>query len=530
MSPAAAESVLLVYPPTVRACEPPAGIAMLAGALRAAGVGCRLWDANLEGQLALIREFPASAAADTWTKRAARDRGGHLRRMCGGTAFDNLDTYRRIVGDLDRLLEKGPWSCSGRHLGLVDATDDRLQPTRSSDLLRAAGQPLDDPYVTALRPRLEEILNEENPRVIGISLNYLSQALSTFAFAGLIRCIAPQVRLVVGGGLVTTWMSRPGWRSPFDGLFDDMVPGPGGAALVKIAKNIINSDVDSGPPASANTDDIPWDAAFDLLPVRDYFSPGMILPVSASSGCYWRRCSFCPEKAEGNAWRPAAPGTLLQSVRGMAERMGPRMIHWLDNALSPAFLRALIEAPPGIPWFGFTRFEPFLAEPGVAEGLGRSGCAMLQLGLESGDQDVLDALGKGIRLDVAEDILGKLHRAGIGTYVYLLFGTPAEDEAAARRTLDWVARHAGTIDFLNLAIFNLPAHAEEAAGLEVRQFSEGDLPLYLEFAHPRGWNRGAVRRFLELEFRRAEPIRPVLRRDPPFFTSSHAPFFCVGMK
>ena len=206
------------------------------------------------------------------------------------------------------------------------------------------------------------------------------------------------------------------------------------------------------------------------------------------------------------------------------------MIHWLDNALSPAFLRALIVQPPGIPWFGFARFEPFLAESGVADGLRRSGCVMLQLGLESGDQQVLDALGKGIRLETAGKILAELHRAGIGTYVYVLFGTPAEDEAAARRTLDWVARHAGIIDFLNLAIFNLPVNAVEAAGLEVRQFSEGDLPLYLEFAHPRGWNRGAVRRFLDMEFRRAEPIRPVLRRDPPFFTSSHAPFFCMGMK
>ncbi|HQG28935.1 MAG TPA: radical SAM protein, partial [Candidatus Ozemobacteraceae bacterium] len=437
------ETVLLIHPPTVRACEPPAGIAMLAGVLRAAGVACRLWDANLEGQLTLIREFPASAEVDTWTRRAARDRGEHLRRLRDGTAFANPDTYRRVVGDLDRLLEKGPWRGTGRHLGLVDATDDFLRPTRSADLLRAAAQPLDDPYVAALRPRFEEILEEKMPGVIGISLNYLSQALSAFAFAGLVRRIAPRARLVAGGGLVTTWMSRPGWRSPFGGLFDEMVSGPGETALIRIAKKKISSDVEIGTPVSTRMADVARHAAFDLLPLPDYLSPGVVLPVSTASGCYWRRCSFCPEKAEGNAWRPAEPRALLQDVHRMTERMKPRMIHWLDNALSPAFLRALPVNPPGIPWFGFARFESFLAEDGVAESLARSGCAMLQLGLESGDQDVLDALGKGIRLDVAEDILAKLHRAGIGTYVYLLFGTPAEDEAAARRTLAWVAGHAG---------------------------------------------------------------------------------------
>ena len=528
MSTAAAVSALLIHPPTVRACEPPAGIAMLAGVLRAAGIGCRLWDANLEGQLALIRKAAPAEATDTWTKRAVRDRDDHLRRMRDGRAFENPDTYRRIVGDLDRLLANGPWKASGRHLGLVDATDDQLQPTRSADLLRAAEYPLEDPFAAVLESRLERLMAEDMPRVVGISLNYLSQALSAFAFAGLVRRIAPGVRLVLGGGLVTTWMSHPEWKSPFGGLFDDLVSGPGEVPLLNIEKDSIE-DLPM-PAPSKRVETAGPIAAFDLLPIQEYLSPGTVLPVSASSGCYWRRCSFCPEKSEGNAWRPVDPDALLQHVRRLTDNIRPRMIHWLDNALSPAFLRALIVQPPGIPWFGFARFEPFLAESGVADGLRRSGCVMLQLGLESGDQQVLDALGKGIRLETAGKILAELHRAGIGTYVYVLFGTPAEDEAAARRTLDWVARHAGIIDFLNLAIFNLPVNAVEAAGLEVRQFSEGDLPLYLEFAHPRGWNRGAVRRFLDMEFRRAEPIRPVLRRDPPFFTSSHAPFFCMGMK
>ena len=52
---------------------------------------------------------------------------------------------------------------------------------------------------------------------------------------------------------------------------------------------------------------------------------------------------------------------------------------------------------------------------------------MLKLGLESGDQGLLDALGKGINLGTAAQALAALTAAGIGTYVYLLFGTPKED-------------------------------------------------------------------------------------------------------
>ena len=43
--------MLLIFPPVAKPCEPPAGIAKLAGALKAHGVPCTVLDANLEGML-----------------------------------------------------------------------------------------------------------------------------------------------------------------------------------------------------------------------------------------------------------------------------------------------------------------------------------------------------------------------------------------------------------------------------------------------------------------------------------------------
>ncbi|MEE4113896.1 MAG: radical SAM protein, partial [Desulfobacteraceae bacterium] len=181
--------------------------------------------------------------------------------------------------------------------------------------------------------------------------------------------------------------------------------------------------------------------------------------------------------------------------------------------------------PPGAPWYGFARVTRHLADPGVVSGLKRSGCVMLKLGVESGDQDVLDALGKGIHIDTVSRALETIHQAGIATYVYLLFGTPAEDERSAAKTLDFTLGHASSIDFLNLAIFNLPAYGDAAGSLNTEDFYEGDLSLYREFIHPRGWRRERVRRFLSKAFKRPGAIRTILSNDPPFFTSNHAPFF-----
>jgi radical SAM superfamily enzyme YgiQ (UPF0313 family) len=153
---------------------------------------------------------------------------------------------------------------------------------------------------------------------------------------------------------------------------------------------------------------------------------------------------------------------------------------------------------------------------------------MLKLGLESGDQAVLDALKKGIDLATVSTALKTLKKASIATYAYLLFGTPAETLASARKTMDFTLAHAFAIDFINLAVFNLPAYSAEAKKLDTVEFYQGDLSLYREFVHPKSWNRDRVKRFLAKEFKKQAAIRSILNNTPPFFTSNHAPFFMMA--
>jgi radical SAM superfamily enzyme YgiQ (UPF0313 family) len=150
---------------------------------------------------------------------------------------------------------------------------------------------------------------------------------------------------------------------------------------------------------------------------------------------------------------------------------------------------------------------------------------MLKLGLESGDQGVIDRLRKGIDLATASLVLKNLHAAGIAAYVYLLFGTPAETIREARKTLEFVAAHSDAITFLNLAIFNMPVCGREAREYETEHFYEGDLSLYAAFKHPHGWDRRALRRFLDIEFKKHPAVSAILKNDPPIFTSNHAAFF-----
>ena len=521
--------MLLIFPPVAKACEPPAGIARLAAALASRGLRCDVVDMNLEGLLFLLDQ--PLHASDTWSRRAIKNRPRDLAALRDPRTYRSLDRYSRAVTDVSRVLE-----VSGRSLGVIaglaDYHDGKLSPVRSIDLIEAAAHPERNLFYPYFKQRLPEILAkafvphrreerlEEGQELqhdaadfVGFSLNYLSQALTTFAMIGFIRKEFPGIRIVLGGGLVTSWMKRPQWKDPFQGLADHLIAGPGEGPLLALFGIIDPAGYDPVAPD------------YSSLPIDAYLSPGPVLPYAGSSGCFWNRCSFCPEPAEENPYLPIPPAQAMAELNSLIAATRPRLVHLLDNAVSPALMRSLTESPLAVPWYGFARIGRELADPDLCTALRRSGCVMLKLGLESGDQGLLDRMGKGIDLGTASRVLLNLQKAGISTYVYLLFGTPSETVTEARRTLDFVIRHQSAITFMNLAIFNLPVCSKEAALYQTEPFYEGDLSLYRDFRHPHGWDRKQVRQFLDSEFRRQPAVSAIIRNDPPVFTSNHASFF-----
>lgn len=502
--------IILIHPPVSKPSEPPAGIARLAGCLRTNGIDYNVIDANLEGLLYLLDNFsPENHGNDRWTLRAAKHREKNTAALHDNQIYRNLSRYRRTVADINRLVSETGKNY-GIELSLADYRDTQLTPVKSADLWKSAEIPEANIFYPYFSERLTDALHKE-PEFIGFSLNYLSQALCTFAMLGFIKKNNPRQKIVLGGSLVTSWVKITGNGNIFPGLVDKMIAGAGERKLLDLL-GCPDGQIDA-PPSYAD------------FPLNGYFSPGLVLPYSTAQGCYWRQCSFCPEKAEDNPYLPQSPAKVLAQLHALCAGLHPCLIHLVDNALSPALLNALARSSLGVPWYGFTRITHHLTNDDFCLRLKRSGCAMLKLGIESGDQTVLDALHKGIELPTVARALKAIHGAGIATYIYLLFGTPPENEESARKTLSFAIDHLEYIDFLNLAIFNLPALSPEAQTLDTAAFYEGDLSLYDSFVHPLGWRRADVRKFLEKTFKKHPDIREIILRTPDYFTSNHVPFF-----
>jgi hypothetical protein len=505
--------MLIIHPPLTKPCEPPAALAYLSASLIAHGHPCTICDMNIEGLHFLFDR--AEPGEDTWSKRAVKHLQKNITALQTEETYTNVDRYRRAVADINRILEIAG-KRFGLQLSLANYQDDDKSPLKSGDLRLAGVEYAANIFYPYFSTRLEELLTTDTSRHIGFSLNYLSQALCTFAMIGYLKVFHPEVKIILGGGLVTTWLSHPHWSNPFSGLVDHLFGGQGEGPLL----NLLGT--------SRKSKHIRPD--YEKLKSNSYLSPGFILPYSSSFGCFWKKCSFCPETSEDNPYEHVAPATTIADLQALTAANAPSLLHLLDNAVSPSTMRALVDKPINVPWYGFARIDTQLADRNFCRRLKDSGCRMLKLGLESGDQKVLNRMQKGINLDLAAKVLENLHDVGIATYVYLLFGTPAEGRKEAEQTLIFVEKHHQAISFLNLAIFNLPACSLEVSSLEVTDFYEGDLSIYRSFTHPKGWNRGEVRRFLDSTFKRSPKIAEILRHDPPFFTSNHAPFMKDTLK
>ncbi len=499
--------MLLIFPPTAKPSEPPAGIASIAGVLKGNNLPCTLLDANIEGLLFLLK-MPVSAK-DKWSARAFRNINDNISSLRTVQLYSSPDRYSRAVSDVNRVLAK--IDTVHHSISLANYQDENLSPLSSKDLIYASENYEDNIFYPYFSNRLPQLLDQIGMSFIGLSLNYLSQALTTFAMIGFLKKIAPGIPVVLGGGLVTSWVRNPAWQNPFAGLVDHIIAGPGEKQVLDLFGKIA--------PTSHYTPD------YSDLPNEEYLSPGLIMPYAASRGCYWNRCSFCPEKAEENPYENLPVERVRMDISKLVQRHKPVMLHLLDNAISPALMKSFIGKHIDVPWYSFARVNKDLLDLSFCKQLKKSGCVMLKLGIESGDQGVLDAMDKGIDIATVSTVLKNLQEAGIATYVYLLFGTPSEALQEARRTLDFVVQHKDTITYLNLAIFNMPVCSPEAPKLSTNNFYEADLSLYTDFKHPRGWDRGKIRKFLDQEFKRHPAIRPIILRDPPVFTSNHAPFF-----
>lgn len=528
------KQLLLINPPATKASEPPLSLGVLLAYLREHDIAAEALDANLAAYRYLLD--PASLAKvagedpSTAVRRALKHLPASLALLRSTAALESFGRYATAVRYLDQLLGLYRGRGGKERLTLGDYQHQGLSPFSPEDQQLLARSEQATLFGDYFRCELVPQVKASSPQLVAISINYLNQALPAFELAGLLRRELPDLELVVGGGLPTSWQAplrRLDLRLP---PFDRVVFGPGEWPLLELARGIAADEY-----FLEGSEQIGFVPDYNFAPLADYLSPEPVMPLTTSRGCYWKKCLFCPETSSVHPFASAGQGTVPILLRRLADEFGIRHFHLTDNAIPVSQLRMLAEAAPqlaGLNWYGFVRFEKILEDPAFVQHLDDSGCRMLQLGLESGSQKVLDRLGKGIRLEGAAKILENLQQAGIASYVYIMLGSPGETNDDAELTRSFLLEHAGQIDYLNLSIMNLSRDSgllenPQDYGIAASRLLEENAPLglYRSFEPSGEWDRKAARRFVDRRLLGEPAIRAIVQRTPPWFTSNHAHFF-----
>ncbi len=579
-------SVVLIAPPMVRACEPLLGIATLKAFLEVNGVRCDCIDANAHAQEWLLD----ADRLDGQVERLTRTRGASamalsrarswptLRRQVGvlkaqlrtPEGYATANRYRTTATCLNRVMNIAGL-CHGVEAGspirasLSNYEDLRFSDMDSAQLAEGAAQPELNLFYDYFRELLLPELVARRPAIIGLSFIFRSQLLCGLVLARMIREALPEALVVIGGELISAWVDVLE-QTHLPTLADAILPYEGELGLLALARAIAQEDHAEARPADrdarlASVPNLIWtDAggrlrrnptrkvqALSELPPPDYswapwdlyLAPVRTAAMVTARGCYWNRCTFCPEVINPETLlRVADVDRLTADMDDLHDRWGVAHFHFIDSALPPRTLkgiaRHIIDRQRPYTWYGFSRLERTLAIPGTAELLGRGGCRMLKLGLETGSQRLLDGMDKRQELDVVSRILRALRDARVMVHAFLMFGTPREEFEDAEMTRQFIAAHHDCVQFVNCSIMNL-AHGSPMALdppshgiLSVQPFAiEGralDLALYSNFEGV-GWGRVEARRYLHKVFLKDPAVRPIHLRTPALFDSNHSAFF-----
>ncbi len=180
-------------------------------------------------------------------------------------------------------------------------------------------------------------------------------------------------------------------------------------------------------------------ARLDLLPVELYvYDNRPTWFIEQSRGCGWGRCTFCMRSRTGENFLSFRKLSVIEEELHAARARGVRHIFFWGDDLN-ADTDRLFEVCALMRRFSFS-WECWMrvsnVDGKVLETLKKSGCERVTFGVESGDQEVLDALEKGITVEEIRSAFRECRKTGIRPIASIFIGSPYETARSLEKT--WV--------------------------------------------------------------------------------------------
>lgn len=276
-----------------------------------------------------------------------------------------------------------------------------------------------------------------------IGLTAMTPTISNvFKIATEIRRRYPQLRIMLGGVHATL---LPLKTLNECSALDVVAVGEGEKLVINIMDTSVHHGVFGRNHQTIDMDDLPY-LAYHLLPWLDYkpHPPhGRALPwlpMITSRGCPYQ-CSYCSKVVFGSKFRAQSPARVVDEMVYLQERFGVKEIAFYDDVFTLDSKRVygiaeeILSRGLKVCWTCETRAD--LVDAELLAQMRKAGCYSISYGIESGSQDILDVIGKGITLEQSEEAVRLTQEAGMQTIGYFMIGSPNETPETVRQTIEF---------------------------------------------------------------------------------------------
>jgi anaerobic magnesium-protoporphyrin IX monomethyl ester cyclase len=166
--------------------------------------------------------------------------------------------------------------------------------------------------------------------------------------------------------------------------------------------------------------------------------------IQSARGCPYR-CSFCM-RSSGEIVRNRTPENVVEEIEWLVKNHNPKDIIFIDETFTLKKKRVLqltdLIMKKGlhkkIGWVAQTRVDK--GNPEVFARMKAAGCKRIEFGVESGNQEILNRVDKGIKLKQAEETLRMAKNIGFQTACTFILGHPYETEKTIQDTIDFAVK------------------------------------------------------------------------------------------
>jgi anaerobic magnesium-protoporphyrin IX monomethyl ester cyclase len=312
--------------------------------------------------------------------------------------------------------------------------------------------------------KIKEEIGRRKPDIVGIANPFTSQVEHAVRVADIVKEVDSSILTVVGGPHVTV--------VPTEFLeeaknVDIVAIGEGEYTILDIVrffegkKKIDDIEgiahrmegkvvLNSPRPFNENLDELPY-PAYHLVDMEQYLSPKMIeyrsfqsraLSMITSRGCPFN-CSFCSVHLHmGKTFRAHSVDYVVDHIEHLVNKYRVKTIYFEDDNLTfdikrfEAICDKIIERDIKFQWETPNGVRADYLTLELLKKMKKTGCQSVFVGIESGDQYVLDnIIGKSLKLKNVIKFAEMCKKIGLKTGAFYIIGFPGETKETMRNTV-----------------------------------------------------------------------------------------------